>query len=211
MAQPVVLLHGLWLKGVATAFWRLQLNRAGYRAYSFSYPSVRASLAENAERLRRYIQRNVGDTAVHLVGHSLGGLVILRLLADHPKLAVGRVVLVGTPFAGSRAAERLLGFAAGRLLVGRSMRELAEHGTPAPPAQVEVGVIAGSNPLGAGRLVTRLPRPHDGTVAVVETRLPGVHEHLVLPASHSELLISTRTARQICVFLTTGHFDRAAA
>jgi hypothetical protein len=74
---------------------------------------------------------------------------------------------------------------------------------------LDFAVIAGDRPLGAGRMITTLAGAHDGTVAVAETRVPGMREHIVVPASHSQLLLSSTTVRQICAYLIDGHFDRA--
>jgi hypothetical protein len=70
----------------------------------------------------------------------------------------------------------------------------------------ELGVIAGSLPLGFGRLVGPLAGPNDGTVRVEETRLPGAVEHLTLRVSHSALVYSPAVARQIAAFLRDGRF-----
>ena len=72
----------------------------------------------------------------------------------------------------------------------------------------EIGVIAGSLPLGIGRFVAPdLPAPSDGVVSVAETRLPAMRDHIVLNVSHSGMLISRAVARQICVFLHDGAFE----
>jgi hypothetical protein len=69
-------------------------------------------------------------------------------------------------------------------------------------------VIAGSLPLGLGRLVGPLDGSHDGTVLVEETRLPGATQHLTIRTSHSSLVYSAEVARQTAGFLQTGRFDR---
>jgi hypothetical protein len=72
----------------------------------------------------------------------------------------------------------------------------------------EIGVIAGSLPLGIGRVVAPdLPAPSDGVVSVAETRLPAMRDHIVLNVSHAGMLISHAVARQICAFLREGAFE----
>jgi len=81
----------------------------------FSYPSVSAGVAANAAALARFLSDIPTHTAhridtLHLVGHSLGGLVILKMFADAsacPTLPPGRIVLMGSPVQGSRAAQSL--------------------------------------------------------------------------------------------------------
>lgn len=72
----------------------------------------------------------------------------------------------------------------------------------------ELGVIAGTRPLGVGRLAPGLGRPNDGTVAVAETKLVGMTDYAELPVTHTWLLYSRPAARQVCAFLATGRFTR---
>ncbi|RBH04597.1 alpha/beta hydrolase, partial [Xanthomonas oryzae pv. oryzae] len=46
----------------------------------------------------------------------------------------------------------------------------------------------------------------DGTVALAETRLPGLRDHCVMRASHSGLLRSPEAAAQALAFLRCGRF-----
>lgn len=207
--DTVVLVHGLWVHGIAMELMRRRIARCGYRALGYSYPSMRLTLTENAERLARYCL-DLAAPRVHFVGHSLGGLIVLRMLEHATGFAPGRVVLTGTPFAESFAARRLARLPGGRAALGRSMREWLESVRPTPDGGCEMGVIAGKLPVGIGRLVAPdLPRPNDGVVSVAETRLPAMRDHIVLNVSHSGMLISRAVAGQICAFLRDGRFARS--
>src|SRR5512143_879376 len=103
--------------------------RRGYRALTYSYPSLRLTLTENADRLALFC-RKLGAPRLDLVGHSLGGLVILKMLERSAPPNVGRIVLAGTPFADSFAARRLLRLPGGRTALGRSMLEWLKGGKP---------------------------------------------------------------------------------
>ena len=52
---------------------------------------------------------------------------------------------------------------------------------------------------------------NDGTVAVSETRIPGLTDHLVLPHSHFGMLLAADVAAQVACFLRTSGFRRSAA
>jgi len=78
----------------------------GMRALLFNYPSVRGTLDENAAALAAFIHEQNLDR-VHLVGHSLGGVLALRMHANNPGFLPGRVVCLGSPLTGSRAANFL--------------------------------------------------------------------------------------------------------
>ena len=205
-SETVVLVHGLWVHGFTMELMRRRVARCGYRALAYSYPSMKLTLTENAERLACFC-RGIAAPRLHFVGHSLGGLIVLRMLERAAGLAPGRVVLTGTPFVESYAARRLARLPGGRAALGRSMPEWLESGRPALDARHEIGVIAGSLPLGLGRIVAPdLPAPSDGMVSVAETRLPAMRDHIILPVSHTGMLLSPRVARQICAFLRTGTF-----
>jgi pimeloyl-ACP methyl ester carboxylesterase len=209
--ETVVLVHGLWVHGVAMGLMRRRLARRGYRAHAYSYPSMRLTLAENAERLARYC-RDLSAPRLHFVGHSLGGLIILRMLERAPGLPPGRAVLLGSPVAGSLAARRLARLPGGRAALGRSAPEWREAAQPDFAAGREIGVIAGRTPVGIGRLVAPdLPAPSDGVVSVAETRLPLMRDHLVLGVNHFGMLISRAVVRQVCAFLREGAFEHEKA
>lgn len=206
--ETAILVHGLWVHGTVMALMRRRIARCGYRTVSYSYPSMRLTLAENADRLAHYC-RGLATSPLHFVGHSLGGLVILRMLERAPDLAVGRVVLAGTPYGDSFSAQRLARLPGGRAALGRSMAEWLRERKPARLAQYEIGVIAGSLPVGLGRLVApALPAPNDGVVTVAETRLPAMRDHVVMRINHTGMLLSSTMARQVCAFLRNGAFDR---
>ena len=201
----VVVVHGLWMTGAVFALQRARLARYGYRIAAFSYPSVRLGMDEIASRLTRFVA-TLGAPCVHFVGHSLGGLVVLDMLALTPHLPVGRIVLLGSPVAGSRAAEELAHSRAGRALIGRALLDWRAERGVAAASRFEVGMIAGTMRLGVGCLLVRLPTPNDGVVCLDETRMPGLRDHLALPLSHSGMIVSARVVREICNFLEFGHF-----
>lgn len=207
-AGTVILVHGLWTPAAVFMLHGRWLQRCGYETLRFAYPSMRANLAQNAQRLGRFIAAT-SATDIHLVGHSLGGLVILEMLAQAPDPRLRGVVLLGTPCVDSHCARRLAGVLGMSGLLGRSISEWLSRtpGAPAAPRlAVAVGVLAGTRSVGLGRMVPGLPRPNDGVVALAETQLPGAADFIALPVAHSEMLASRRCAAQIAAFLSTGCF-----
>jgi pimeloyl-ACP methyl ester carboxylesterase len=206
--ECVVLVHGLWMHGLVMSLMRRSIERCGYRAISYSYPSIRLGLQENAQRLARFC-RELGVPRAHFVGHSLGGLVVLCLLEQAAGLVPGRIVLLGPPYAGCHAAHRLGRLPGGRAALGRSIPEWLESGRPAPHGGHEIGVICGNVRFGLGCLVAPdLPAPSDGVVSAAETHVPGMRDHIVLGVSHSGMLVSRAVARQVCAFLHRGAFAK---
>jgi pimeloyl-ACP methyl ester carboxylesterase len=207
----VVTLHGLWMRGAAMSVLRRRLEPHGFQVRDFTYPSITGSLTANAAALADFLDDVPGDT-VHLVGHSLGGVLICAMLENAMPARIGRIVCLGSPLKGSRTGARLARWPGGRRLVGRCLADVqARGGFSTWRAGVEVGSIAGRIPLGLGRLFGPFREPNDGTVAVAETEIAGLADHIVLPVSHVALLWSTAVAAQTEHFLLHGRFRRAAA
>jgi pimeloyl-ACP methyl ester carboxylesterase len=205
-----VLVHGLWMRGVVMELQRRYLARMGFDVICYSYPTMRRTLTENADRLAKFACALPAPN-IHWVGHSLGGLVILRMLGHDPTLPPGRVVLIGTPCRGTHTGRALAGSSIGMRALGRSMREWLEPRNPMAFPGRDIGVIAGSLSAGLGRLVARdLPQPNDGTVAVAETKLDSARDCIVLPVSHTSMLFSRSVARQTGTFLRDGRFEHGA-
>ena len=206
--EQVVLIHGLWMHGALMSWMARRIARAGYTVHRYTYPSVRMSMAENARRLAAFCQ-TLGARPLHLVGHSLGGLLIARMLDEPHRLDIGRVVLMGSPFVDSFAAHRLSRVRIGCAALGASVGEWLRGARPESLARYDIGVIAGNRGIGLGVMMAPdLPSPHDGTVSVAETQVPGARDHLVLPVSHTQMVLSIRVVQQVCEFLRRGHFSR---
>jgi pimeloyl-ACP methyl ester carboxylesterase len=205
MPERVILLHGLWMRGFT--LWPLarRLQAAGFEVAAFDYASVASGAARAVQRLRRLLANVAPSGPVHLVGHSLGGLVALQAVREGGDLPAGRIVCLGSPLLGSASARDLAFLPGGRGLLGGSA-ELLAGGVAEWGGGREVGVIAGTLPLGFGRALGLLSSPHDGTVAVAETRLPGISDHRLVHASHSGLLFSPEAANLTVGFLRHGRF-----
>lgn len=201
----IVLVHGLWMAGWVMHPLGRRLRRCGFDPHLFSYPSMRSTLSQNALLLSRFIA-GVDAARIHFFGHSLGGLLILQMLAEYPEPRTGRIILAGSPYNGSLAAQRISGVVLGRRFLGRSMLQWMEQKSPGPGPACEIGVIAGQRSLGGGRLISRLPKPNDGVVTVEETQVPNIADGIVLKVNHSGMLFSAGLARQACSFLRTGRF-----
>lgn len=197
----VLLIHGLWNSRhwLAPMAWRLRAGGCQVRIFGYAsvFGGAEAALPSLVDRLAR-------GGFDGIVGHSLGGLLALQALRREPGLPVRRVVCLGSPLRGSAVARGMAAHRSGWLL-GRSAGWLHE-GLPAWEGRAEVGVIAGCVAHGLGRLFARLEEASDGTVALAETRLPGVRDHCVVQASHSGLVLSAEAARQAMCFLREGRF-----
>lgn len=205
--EPVLLLHGVWTRSLALLPLAMRLRAQGFRPILFDYASLTGGPAPSVDRLAAKMLALGSDGPVHLVGHSLGGLIALETLISYHGLPTGRVVCLGSPLAGSCCARGLAHKRLGTVL-GRSAR-LLKSGLHELPRGREVGVVAGSTSIGLGRLFAEFDGLNDGTVAVWETRLPGLADHRVLPVSHSSMVFSRPVAELTGGFLTHGRFPPA--
>jgi hypothetical protein len=206
--EHVLLVHGLWLKGWIMNLVARRLRHHGYQTSCYSYPSLRLGLLENAERLAGYCEA-MGAARLHLVGHSLGGLIVLNAIQRRALPCLGRVVAVGTPYAGCFTARRLQRLPGGRWLLGQCIPQWLAASHPESLARYDIGVIAGRGGIGGGRIIAPdLPSPNDGVVCVDETLVPGMRDHIVLDVSHTTMLTSAEVVRQIVSFLERGKFSR---
>ncbi|MEO8061553.1 MAG: alpha/beta hydrolase [Pseudomonadota bacterium] len=206
--EAAVFVHGLWLTGAESALLRRRLAaKHGFACHSFTYPTVGSSMEPVLERLTRFVS-NIDADRLHFVGHSLGGIVLHRYFEIARELPPGRVVFLGSPAVKSRTAERvgklpILSRMVGRMVVNELV---TPTGTREWRSERELGLIAGSRPLGLGRFFTRFEEDCDGTIGVSETKLPGHTAHVTLPVSHMGMLISADVARHVGEFLERGRF-----
>ena len=211
----VVCLHGICMVGAGMMYVKHRLETDnGYQADLFSYAPVTETLNDVANKLAEFISES-GDGPTHLVGHSLGGVVALRMLAVRPDIRIDRVVCLGSPLCGSRAAFHLSQLDWGNIILGKTITEgviddAAHRWARGVADSHEIGIIAGDVPIGFGRLIAGFEEENDGTVAVSETRMPGAKDHVVMPVSHKGMLISRDVVDQTAAFLQRGEFLQEA-
>lgn len=206
MSNRVLLVHGLWMRSFAMRWLATRLQGQGFETALFGYYSLMQDTDAVVARLADDLANNPGT---HVVAHSLGGLLSLRAAEQAGIERSGRIVCLGSPLAGSQAATSIVAkIPAGATLVGHN-RALLASGIGQIPAGLQVGAVAGCVPRGLGGVVAHFACEHDGTVAIAETRVPGLADHAVVHASHSGLLVSDAAARRATEFLRQGRFEHA--
>jgi pimeloyl-ACP methyl ester carboxylesterase len=209
LRRAIVYVHGLWLTGHESTWLRNELaERLQAQLQVFKYSSMGETVAANAAALRRFLGAIQADE-LHIVAHSLGGIVVLKCFEESFDLPPGRIVLLGSPVQGSDSARTLARLPFGPTLMGRAVDdELLASGTRSWRGRRDLGVIAGDMSFGLGKLLGQMAAPNDGTIQVVETELPGAQDHLVLHVSHTGMLFSAQVALHVAAFLRDGKFVR---
>jgi pimeloyl-ACP methyl ester carboxylesterase len=204
MNDLIALVPGAGIGGLDLLPMAWRLRRRGYRVRIFFCLTWAMPLAQSAHQLYQWLSAQA-EPRIHLVGHSLGGLVILQCLAHYRWAIAGRVVTLGTPHTNIAIARQLRRVPLGRWVVGRGVASALPL-LPLPvPAGREVGVIAGSRDVGSGRLLS-VPPPNDMAVSVQETQHPEIAQRVVLGVSHVGMLFSRLVADEVEAFLRYGQF-----
>ena len=206
----VLLVHGLFRSKDSLKKLAGELKKAGYEVESVSYPSTRRSIREHVDQLERILGSTEEIRKVSFVAHSLGGLVVRELLGRKPewkkRIAVHRLVMIGTPNRGSTVADVLKDWLPYQLVAGDAGQEV----TPASVARVPVptcsfGNIAGGTGTARG-FNPLLPGDNDGTVLVRSVHLPGERDFLRVRTLHSFLMSDDRVVRATVRFLQAEKF-----
>lgn len=206
MREAVVFIHGIWMLGWEMGVLRRRLEQCNFVCYQFRYHSLNSPPQDNAVRLDSFINKIEADI-IHLLAHSLGGIIVLHLFDKAPIQKPGRILMMGTPLNGSALAARLYKTSITRPLLGRSTQRGLLGDVPPWNGGRELGMIAGGKGMGLGSLLFGVVEaPNDGTVSVAETRSHVVDAHLTVPYSHMGMLWSPRVAEAACAFLREGHF-----
>jgi pimeloyl-ACP methyl ester carboxylesterase len=173
----------------------------GYRVVNWGYRSTQRGLEGHGEDLYRELAALDGDEKVrdiHLVTHSMGGIVARTALAQGQGeiTKLKRMVMLCPPNRGSQWATVFGPFLKP---VCRTLDQLATRPDsyvnclPVPEG-LEVGIIAAA---------------YDPLVALNSTFLGSERDHLVWPnVMHSGVLFRHGVAEQIAHFLNRGEFLR---
>jgi len=194
--QCVVLVHGYLANKLLLSLLARRLRGQGYRTDLWGYRNMWSSIQVLADRFAGSLAALDADPRIdllHLVTHSMGGIVGRAALDRYRPRKLGRFVMLAPPNHGSFVATAMAGS------FGRVLKPVAELSTAADsmvnslptPAGVEIGVIAAA---------------HDALVSAESTHPDVPHDHVTLPTWHTGLLFRRDTADLVADFLATGRF-----
>lgn len=193
------------------------LSRAGFRVSNVGYSSRSASIEQLSEDVIGHSVaecRRDGASTIHFVTHSLGGILVRSYLARHQLPELGRVVMLGPPNRGSEVVDKLGRLWLFKKINGPAGQELGTNQDSVPnklgPVNYCVGVIAGNRSVNWINSLL-ISGPDDGKVSVERTKVDGMTDHIVIPATHPFIMKSRLAIHQTIKFLRCGTFDHQDA
>jgi triacylglycerol esterase/lipase EstA (alpha/beta hydrolase family) len=209
----VILIHGILNLKYWMALMARYLKKKNFEVVLFGYPSTKYKVSDLVEWMHPKIKSLNTDPSqpIHFVCHSMGGVLLRAYLEKYPLPNLNKVVFLGTPSQGSELADwlHLRLNKIYRFLFGPAGFQLQTTQTPQlfnRPVDFELGVIMGNKPdikLGCFK------GENDGMVSVESSKVVGMKDHILLPVSHTQMLISKTAFFQIDYFLKNGFFYRA--
>lgn len=195
--EIVVLAHGLYGCPLMMSLLQRRLRREGYATRNWGYLSIVGSVQRHSARLRQLLAELDGDPAVariHLVTHSMGGIVGWSALSEGVPRKFGRFVLLTPPGRGSWAATAF-GWLVRWPCPGidqMSTRPDSLVNQFRPLDGIEVGVIGATL---------------DTVVLSGYAHMPGEKEYKAFPGLHHQVLIRRDVAGAVRQFLKSGSFE----
>lgn len=215
--EGVLLLHGTARRASSMERIARHLRANGFATLNLDYPARKAALGVIADAIAPEVACFAEDIErLHVVTHSMGGLVARALITRHRPENLGRVVMLGPPNGGSEVADALHRTLAFRRVFGPSGRQLTTRRDPRTaallgPVDYPLGIIAGDRSLYPLESLLWLKGPNDGRVSVARTKVAGMSDHLTLHAAHPTMMWNARVIAQVLTFLRQGRFARESA
>ena len=201
----IVLLHGQGRTRLSMLVLGKRFRSAGFQTLNFPYNQTIHSLDEISGQLVEFIGRKVKTSDYHLIGHSLGNVIIRNAFRKDYPAGLGKIVMLAPPNQPAHLAKRLKKNLIYRVFTGDSGQKLSEEKfyRELPIPTVPFGVIAGDK----GQSLT-FSEPNDGVVTVGSTKLEGMADWILLHHGHTFIMNCKDTFEHCVRFIESGRFKQ---
>ncbi|MCG6966585.1 MAG: alpha/beta fold hydrolase [Chromatiaceae bacterium] len=204
-------MHGMFHSAYTMTLLARDLSAAAYRVRQVSYPTRSYDVAGLVDRyLRPAFDAFRDHRPLHIVTHSLGGILVRFYLQTNALPADSRIVMLAPPNQGSEVADRTRHWPLYRWLAGRVGEQLGTGpdgiARQLGPIDAEIGVIAARHSLQPW-FSAMIPGEDDGMVSVASTRLAEMRDFIVVDSSHTLMVLSHAVREQVRHFLAKGCFE----
>ena len=212
--ECVILLHGLSRTHRSMIAIERMLIKNGYDVFNIGYPSRKYAIAPLSEEIYQRILalHMTRYTRIHAVTHSMGGIILRKILKYHSIENLCRVVMLSPPNQGSEVVDRLKHWPLFRLLNGPAGGELGTSAGDIPGrlgrVDFDLGVIVGRKTIN-WILSTMIPGENDGKVSTLRAQVPGMHDFLIVDATHPFIMRNPTVLEEILCYLRNGRFSRS--
>ena len=204
IGETVILLHGANRTRVSMWMLGVRFRQAGYRTLNFPYSNTVSSMDKLSTNLATFIKENTTTRRYHLIGHSLGNIIIRHTFKTGFPPGLGRIVMLAPPNHPVKLAEMLKDNVFYRLLAGDGGQKLAleEYFQTLPVPPVQFGIIAGDKSY-----MLLIEERNDGRVEIRNTILESMTDFTVVHQTHT-FMMNTRETFELCRrFIETGSFS----
>lgn len=146
---PVLLVHGYLCNHRLWDDVAPRLQAQGHAVLAINLEPLFISIDHYAAHIESSVQhllQHSGQTQVALVGHSMGGLAIRAWMRQHGSERVARILMLGTPHAGTKAAQQSTTPNGRQMLFDSAwLQGLAESETPAQRGLMRIALTPQDN------------------------------------------------------------------
>jgi alpha-beta hydrolase superfamily lysophospholipase len=193
--DTIILIHGYAAHPILMHRLKKILSKQNFHVINFKYQSTRKTIEYHAESLKNEIKRIDKSSTIHIIAHSMGGILVRQLLVTHKNLKFGRIIMIAPPNKGSKSASMLSSTV---FKWSKTLRQISKENSYIKnlpePEYFDIGIIASK---------------FDRVVRIEDTILRTQSDHITLPYHHGELPWRTETAEQCIHFIKKGHFKRS--
>jgi triacylglycerol lipase len=204
--ETIILLHGQGRTRLSMVILSKRFRSTGYQTANFPYNQTSDSLDEISDQLIGFIREKVKTTSYHLIGHSLGNVIIRNAFREEYPAGLGKIVMLAPPNRPAHLAKRLNKNPIYRWLTGDSGQKLSEEEfyRDLPVPKVPFGILAGDK----GQSLT-FSEPNDAVVTVESTKLEGMADWLLLHHGHTFIMNCRDTFEHCQHFIEHGSFKQS--